>query len=343
MKKIISTEATEATRSSKNYLAFRKFTSNLCKLDHDRLSKQWPFWISIFSPLIISILLSIPLWVDTTLDISANGYNKFLSIYRLPIGVLSLSIPLVAIVAHIHRTIQTAEQLNAARKKNIADSFFSHHKFITDALTKVAPRKVKISNKYCELKIEDPFQIYNIFFKESSYDDGVNTSRINIARNEIITLLDDVNTEIKNASEKSTSDTIKIKKLNKLIKSIAELTSFLAITNRFPDNDNIVKYAMDDKKVARIITFYHNENELKKYLASVFYFIKKVCLIINIEIEINITSVIYSAISNNDYYYFEEVFTQTLATKENTGYRISTNLNGELGSEYLRQQTIFKG
>lgn len=124
MKKIISTEATEATRSSKKYLAFRKFTSNLCKLDHDRLSKQWPFWISIFSPLIISILLSIPLWIDTTLDISANGYNKFLSIYRLPIGVLSLSIPLVAIVAHIHRTIQTAEQLNAARKKNIADSFF---------------------------------------------------------------------------------------------------------------------------------------------------------------------------------------------------------------------------
>lgn len=152
-----------------------------------------------------------------------------------------------------------------------------------------------------------------------------------------------MNTEIKKASEEATSDTIKIKKLNKLIKSIVELTSFLAITNRFPDNNNIVKYAMDDRKVARIITFYHNENELKKYLASVFYFIKKVCLIMNVEIEINITSVIYSAISNNDYYYFEEVFTQTLATKENTGYRISTNLNGELGSEYLRQQTIFKG
>lgn len=87
------------------------------QLNERKLSEQWMFWLSISIPLALSITLSIPLWLQTKINISPEGYDNFLRIFKLPIGVLSLSIPLVAIVAHIHRTIQTAEQIQTTRRK----------------------------------------------------------------------------------------------------------------------------------------------------------------------------------------------------------------------------------
>ncbi|HHK5870980.1 TPA: hypothetical protein ACQVQ7_002048, partial [Serratia marcescens] len=146
------------------------------QLNERKLSEQWMFWLSISIPLALSITLSIPLWLQTKINISPEGYDNFLRIFKLPIGVLSLSIPLVAIVAHIHRTIQTAEQIQTTRRKNAADSFFSHHKFMIEALGKVPTNDIALSNSPVEYKIGDPYQLYDNFFTHSSYENGINTS-----------------------------------------------------------------------------------------------------------------------------------------------------------------------
>lgn len=310
----------------------------LFRLNHESLSKQGPFWLSIFIPLAISLLLCIPLWIHTTIDLSPDGYGKFLDIYKLPIGILSLTIPLVAIIAHIHRTIQTAEQINSAKKKNLTDSFFSHNKFITDALTKIAPRKIKISGGLYELKIEDPYHIYNIFFKNSSYENGIITSEITMGRNEIVVLLEDIYDKLDDASEPFTNITVEIKKLNALIKSVSKLTKFLAITNNFPDGSNVVMYAKNDERIIKLITFHHNETELKKHLSAIFYFIKKICLIMSVEIEIETSALIYSSVRETHYCYFKEVYRDSADTKESVEYTASSDVTGELHSEYIAHQ-----
>ncbi|HHH0781535.1 TPA: hypothetical protein ACPZO3_000230 [Yersinia enterocolitica] len=311
----------------------------LIKLNHESLSKQGPFWLSICIPLIIAILLSYPLYRQTVIDLSVGGYENFLTIFKLPIGVLSLTIPFVAIVAHIHRTIQTAEQLNVARKKNLSDSFFSHHKFITDALGKVTPIQTKIAGSKFDLKIDDPYYIYNIFFKKSSYEKGIDTSSILSGQIVIITLIQDVINKLDIASSPFSSNVEQITRLHNLISSISKLARFLSITNSSSDWKNVVMYGKNDNQIVKLVTFYHNENELKEYLNSLYEIIKKIFLIINIDIDIdNVRFLSYRKTTSYNFY-FEEIFKETRHSKENTSYTVTNNLNSELNNEYLLHQS----
>lgn len=104
-----------------NTLFFRFF-----EFSDASLSKQHLFKLAILGPFFLAIIFCFPLWIDCsiTINFSSGGYEKFLSLFKLPLGIWSLSIPLVAIVAHIHRTIQTASQIEATKKKNLIDGFF---------------------------------------------------------------------------------------------------------------------------------------------------------------------------------------------------------------------------
>ena len=76
-------------------------------LSDESLSKQPLFWLVLLGPLALALLLCLPLWfnADVRLRFTPAGYDDFLNTFKLPIGVWSLSIPLVAIVAHMHRTL----------------------------------------------------------------------------------------------------------------------------------------------------------------------------------------------------------------------------------------------
>ncbi|MBN7768238.1 hypothetical protein JYP33_21070, partial [Pectobacterium brasiliense] len=144
-------------------------------LNEKRLSNQWLFWFFIVTPLIFSIALCIPLWKETSFNFSSTGYTNFLSMFSLPIGVLSLSIPLVAIVAHIHRTIQTEVQIQESRGKNLSDTFYSHHKYHIEEFSKIHPLKIEFTLhhpkkeiKEYESEIKKPIKLYYSLFENSS-------------------------------------------------------------------------------------------------------------------------------------------------------------------------------
>ncbi|WBF43972.1 hypothetical protein [Serratia rubidaea] len=286
----------------------------LLQLDERKLSEQWMFWLSILTPLFLSILLSIPLWLQTKIKLSAEGYDNFLQTFKLPIGVLSLSIPLVAIVAHIHRTIQTAEQIQTTRKKNAADSFFSHHKFMIEAFGKIATKDIEISNSPFEYKIGDSYQLYDIFFTHSSYDNGINTSYLTKVTSLIESEMNKIESILVKSREDDCNKIEKIHSLRDISESIKTIESKLTITvPRFKTN-SLVMDRFEGVTVLHVMD-YRYETELKERLKNLVYFTKKVFQIINTPYLEPDTVCFYSRLTTPNYYFFSEVFDDVVLTK----------------------------
>lgn len=103
-------------------------------LNHNDLTKQPLFWGAIFWPASASLALGSKVWLNRTLDFSPNGYETFIEISKLPLGVLALTIPVTAVIAAIHRSIQTAKQIEETQVKNTVDLYYAHLKFFIDQL-----------------------------------------------------------------------------------------------------------------------------------------------------------------------------------------------------------------
>ncbi|WLH55579.1 hypothetical protein [Pseudomonas sp. FP2294] len=94
-------------------------------LDPDHgLSKQALFWIVVLTPIIYFTLFGWSVWKTQTPSLSIEGFNKFIEISKLPIALLSLSIPLAALVTKLHSTAQTARQI----EKNKHELFYLHRR-----------------------------------------------------------------------------------------------------------------------------------------------------------------------------------------------------------------------
>lgn len=109
------------------------------KLTYSSLTSQWLFRGAIFVPLLSFIYFGIFAWKGHSIDMSSEGLNRFIIISKLPLGLLSLSIPFVAIVTSVHRSIQTAKQISSTntqieliKKKNALDELFSREKNFVD-------------------------------------------------------------------------------------------------------------------------------------------------------------------------------------------------------------------
>ncbi|CAH0537015.1 hypothetical protein [Vibrio marisflavi] len=79
------------------------------------LHKQALFWISVLIPVYLFVFTGLCVWRDYYLTFSEQGFAVFLSISKLPLGLLALSLPLGVLVTRIHSTKQTAEQINQAK------------------------------------------------------------------------------------------------------------------------------------------------------------------------------------------------------------------------------------
>lgn len=92
------------------------------------LVKLRSFWASIFIPFVISCILGIVIRTYSPLqwDCSWTGTNLFLEIFRVPLGILALIFPLVALVASNHRSRQSAQQILLQNSQNIFVNHYTH-------------------------------------------------------------------------------------------------------------------------------------------------------------------------------------------------------------------------
>lgn len=61
-----------------------------------------------------------------TADFSASGFNYFLSVFKFPLGLIALIIPVVALLAANHRSTQTSAQIIAASNQNVFSNYYKH-------------------------------------------------------------------------------------------------------------------------------------------------------------------------------------------------------------------------
>jgi hypothetical protein len=88
------------------------------------LGSQTLFWLVVLVPLTYFAIFGAITWKDYSVSMDTLGFLKFIEISTLPIGLLSLSIPLTALVTYLHSTAQTAKQI----EKNEHEMFYLHRR-----------------------------------------------------------------------------------------------------------------------------------------------------------------------------------------------------------------------
>ncbi|GEM_PF-2405478 len=105
------------------------------------LSSQGLFWMSILVPFVYFFVVGMLGWKDYKLRLDAEGFKTFISISALPIGILSLAVPLSAIVARFHTSKQTARQIEIVSQKNNVDLFHAHRREFFSYFSQVGETK----------------------------------------------------------------------------------------------------------------------------------------------------------------------------------------------------------
>ncbi|MEL7561382.1 hypothetical protein [Stutzerimonas chloritidismutans] len=106
----------------------QRFKSTLALNEESGLSEQGLLWISILSPFLYFLALGVVSWDGYSVSVTGEGLKTFLSISAIPLGALSLSLPLSVLVSRLHATKQTAKQIKITQQKNNLDLFHSHRK-----------------------------------------------------------------------------------------------------------------------------------------------------------------------------------------------------------------------
>jgi hypothetical protein len=84
----------------------------------------------------ITIILSISLATIFTILIIFNsdivwrfdyvGFNSFVEIFRVPLSILAIAVTVIAILATMHRSAQTKEQILSTNRQNIFSNYYKH-------------------------------------------------------------------------------------------------------------------------------------------------------------------------------------------------------------------------
>ncbi|XQS16361.1 hypothetical protein ACJ6TS_20690 [Citrobacter telavivensis] len=248
------------------------------EMDAAPLTKQYLFKQSLRIPCLSSLYFGILSWVGHTPQFNNEGFINFIEISKLPIALLSLTIPFVIVVNNIHRTIQTDKQIEEAKRKNIADSYYSHFKHIVDYFTNLPPKTLKLDIPYVkdskqEFKFNYPIHLYKFIYNENDPEHGVlSTNRIYMKKLtdlllNIVDLLENLN-----PSKSSTDSSLKKQawSLNEIEKDLTKLHKMMCID--IPSQDYHFYYR-DPHNQFLLRTNFSSAEELADRLEIIYQFI----------------------------------------------------------------------
>jgi len=107
----------------------QKLKSELFKFDPHKSFVTLPiFWVTVGTILSIAFLISLVIYANENLhfDFTAKGFNGFLNIFKLPLGISALIIPIVALLAANHRSEQTKAQILTNKQQNMFSNYYKH-------------------------------------------------------------------------------------------------------------------------------------------------------------------------------------------------------------------------
>ncbi|WP_411696597.1 hypothetical protein [Enterobacter pasteurii] len=138
------------------------------------LSEQLLFRAAIRVPLISFIFFGCFAWSGHPPSFTSKGFSNFIERGKLPLGLLSLSIPFLAVINNMHRTIQTDAQIKESKKKNLSDLFYSHQKNTTEYFSTHIQYTLQAGNSQLNsheerfIKVKHTYKLYQKLFPQSS-------------------------------------------------------------------------------------------------------------------------------------------------------------------------------
>ena len=119
------------------------------------------FRAAIYGPALLGLGLAIIGFVNSNLEpnLTFDGFNTFISKFKLPIAVAGLSIPLGALVASHHRSIQSASQIIEQNEQNIFSNYLEHRRYFLAFIEEHEP--------FEQLNVSAP-HLYQRLFPESA-------------------------------------------------------------------------------------------------------------------------------------------------------------------------------
>lgn len=251
--------------------ALRLGYKNGFDMDSKPLTEQYLFWASLRVPIISFIWFGCFAWSNTDLSMDAEGYNNFLNASKLPLGLLSLSIPFAVIVNNIHRTIQTDKQIKEAEKKNNVDFFYAHRKNTIEVFQNYETLEIPVPNSTITLEFKNCYSTYRRCFPHASTtDNDFNSSMSFIKKAEIIwceicTLL---NKKEPNSYYGLHQHILDIEKMLSALHKHYGLKDI--ITKQLYLSSNIISYPVDHRNDVKHMHFtkFQNESDIKKYIKA---------------------------------------------------------------------------
>ncbi len=164
-------------------------------LDERELESQGPFWLSILIPILYFFHLGYYSWENHHFHLSGEGIKLFFEISKMPLTILSVSVPASILISRMHASKQTAKQMQITEVKNNIDLFNAHREDLFVYFDHIA--KVKYLDGFVG-KFNVHAQIHKNFFSGTKNDGAPITNNrsfneveeiLNRARENLLSLL----------------------------------------------------------------------------------------------------------------------------------------------------------
>lgn len=103
---------------------------------HKPLASTWLFWLALCVPILLGVLLAVLIGVSSDLGsvcFKSECVQDFFNVFKFPVAIMGLSLPLVAMVAAIHRSHEaslqikiSSNQFDEAVKNNRFGNYLKH-------------------------------------------------------------------------------------------------------------------------------------------------------------------------------------------------------------------------
>ncbi len=120
------------------------------------------FVVGGFAAFAAFIALIVGLNSEITLEYSYTGFNHTIVVFRVPLAILALIIPIVALLAANHRSEQTKEQIRVANEQNSFSNYYKHIEEFEKYLNKIWDKKSHTSS---------PRKLHKVLFPNARYGD----------------------------------------------------------------------------------------------------------------------------------------------------------------------------
>jgi hypothetical protein len=136
--------ASLALRDKTKHPSKTNYSYNFFVLKANRgLHAQVLFWLTLAIPFTGFLVSGAYSWQGYDLSINYLGFTEFIKISKLPLGILALCLPLAVLIARLHSTIQTAEQIDISHGTALRDQL----KLNTEQFNNAQKHFIELTNK----------------------------------------------------------------------------------------------------------------------------------------------------------------------------------------------------